>query len=389
MVIVPPTGSTDPLDYAIYGHLAELGRSPYVVTPFQYRYMYHVQYGVPLDWIKNPSVYGPLATGEELLAARLGGASLAAATFWLKLANVVVFGLVALAADRATRADSAARARAHLLWTANPLLLWNVIETGHVDVLAAGIGLLGLLVADRWAVRSPSFAYAALAGVCVGTAAAIKADYLLFVLAIAWVLRRRPGQLVATAAGLLAVLVPGYLVAGWPAIKALASRAVTGTGYGFYGFFLHHLGLSLSLSVPIALVLMVLVGYLVFDRLPAGAADRPIIRIALALAVVWLMLWPHQFAWYSVMILCVLIFYPASRLDWLVVLWFTALTINDMPGLGFGRAPVKELGKVLYAIQQQIGVHMAPLVMLVAASALVGLCITQRWNLREPELLGV
>jgi hypothetical protein len=383
LVIVPPTGSTDPLDYAIYGHIAEIGRSPYVMTPFQYRALFHVQSGVPLDWIHNPSVYGPLATAEEVLASRLGG-SLAATTFWLKLVNAVAFAMVAVAADRATRADNAARARVHLLWTANPLLLWNLIAAGHLDVLAAGVGLLGLLVADRWAVRSPSLAYAAAAGVCVGAASAIKADYLLFVLAIAWVLRRRPGQLAAAAAGAAAVLVPGYLVAGVPAIKALASRALGGTGYGFYGFFLHRLGLSLSLSVPIAAVLMIVIGYLMLTRLPEGSADRPAIRIALLLSVVWLMLWPHQFAWYSVMIICVLVFYPASRLDWLVVLWFTVLTISDMPGLGFGRGPNRELGKVLYTIQTQIGEHVAPLVMLVAAAALLALCINGRWNLRQP-----
>ena len=83
LIVVPPTGSTDPLDYAIYGHIAEIGRSPYVVTPFQYRQLFHAQSGVPLDWIRNPSVYGPLATAEEVLASRLGGASLAATTFWL------------------------------------------------------------------------------------------------------------------------------------------------------------------------------------------------------------------------------------------------------------------------------------------------------------------
>jgi hypothetical protein len=138
------------------------------------------------------------------------------------------------------------------------------------------------------------------------------------------------------------------------------------------------------LSVPIAVVLMIVVGYLMFTRMPEGYADRPAIRMALLLAVVWLMLWPHQFAWYSVMIFCVLVFYPASRLDWLVVLWFTVLTISDMPGLGFGRGPNRELGHALYAVQTQLGVHVTPLVMLVAAGALVALCMNGRWNLRQP-----
>ena len=30
LVVLPPVGSTDALDYAVYGHIAALGHSPYV-----------------------------------------------------------------------------------------------------------------------------------------------------------------------------------------------------------------------------------------------------------------------------------------------------------------------------------------------------------------------
>jgi len=388
LVVVPPVGSTDLLDYAIYGHIVVTGHNPYVMTPGQYQAMFHLHNGVPLDWLRHPSVYGPLATAEQLMAARLGGASLAAATFWLKLVNAAAFLGVALIADRILRADSAARARAHLLWTANPLLIWSLIAGGHLDVLAAGVGLVGLLLADRWAARSPQLVAGVAAGLCVGAAAAIKASYLLFGLAVAWALRRRPSQLVAAAAGALAVLVPGYLIAGRHAVAAIASRASEGSGYGFYGVFLHHLGLNLKYAEPIAVFLLIPVTWLAVTRLPGEAGERQAVRAALALSMAWLLLWPHQFAWYTVMIICVLVFYPASRLDWLALGWLTAITVADLPGLGIGRAAYKELGPTLNAIQKQNGEHLAPLVMLVAAIALVVLCINGRWNMRQEGRLG-
>ena len=37
LAVVPAIGSTDTLDYAAYGRIAALGRSPYVMTPEQLR----------------------------------------------------------------------------------------------------------------------------------------------------------------------------------------------------------------------------------------------------------------------------------------------------------------------------------------------------------------
>ena len=45
------------------------------------------------------------------------------------------------------------RLRAHLLWSVNPLLLWEIVAGGHIDGLAAAFGLLGI-VALR--VRTPA-----------------------------------------------------------------------------------------------------------------------------------------------------------------------------------------------------------------------------------------
>jgi hypothetical protein len=150
---------------------------------------------------------------------------------------------------------------------------------------------------------------------------------------------------------------------------------------------LEHLGLSLHYAEPIAALLLIPVGWLVVTRLPVAADNRPAIRIALALSVTWLVLWPNQFAWYSVMIMCVLIFYPESRLDWVAIGWLTAITIADMPGIGFGRA-ARTVGPSLMIVQRQIGQRVTPPAMLAAAIALVVLCVTGRWNMRREGKLG-
>jgi hypothetical protein len=382
LTVLPPVGSTDALDYAIYGHIAALGRSPYVMTPSQYRLLFHLRQGVPADWARDPSYYGPLATAEQLVAAKLGGASLAATVFWLKLANAFAFGAVAVLADRLLRTDLADRLRAHVLWTANPLLLWSLIAAGHLDVVAAAVGLAGLLICDRLDTSHPMLRGVA-AGLCIGAAADIKLDYALFALAIAVALRQRPGELLAAACGAVLVLVPSYAIAGIPAMQALVTRAAAGMGYGFYGFFFHRLGISLGYAVPVAACLTVPIAWLALRRMPAGMQNRQAVRAAVALSLAWLFLWPHQFAWYSVMIFCVLVFYPASRLDWLAVAWLSAITIADMPGLGIVQRSL--LGPALTAIQQQNLEHMAPLVMLGAVTGLVVLCMSGRW--RAPRAL--
>src|SRR6202012_1577196 len=85
-------------------------------------------------------------TAEEWAAAELGGTSAARITFWLKLWNVLAFGAVVLALDRALRSDPARRARAHLLWSVNPLVLWAMAAGGHIDGVATALGFCGLLV---------------------------------------------------------------------------------------------------------------------------------------------------------------------------------------------------------------------------------------------------
>jgi hypothetical protein len=76
LTVLPPAGSTDSISYASYGRIAELGHSPYLMTPLQLR-----QAGDPVGlqatrfWQHDPSLYGPVATAVQWAAAVLGGTS--------------------------------------------------------------------------------------------------------------------------------------------------------------------------------------------------------------------------------------------------------------------------------------------------------------------------
>src|ERR1039458_3794584 len=88
LTVLPPAGSTDALDYATYGRLMALGHSPYVTTPAYLRHLHNAfAHSIPRIWDHYVSVYGPLATMERSVAAKLGGASAARITFWVKVGN--------------------------------------------------------------------------------------------------------------------------------------------------------------------------------------------------------------------------------------------------------------------------------------------------------------
>ena len=63
-----------------------------------------------------------------------------------------------------------------------------------------------------------------------------------------------------------------------------------------------------------------------------GDTTRPVIRAALVLSVAWLFLWPYQFPWYDTMIIVLLMFYPATRIDWLVIARVAVGSMPNTPG---------------------------------------------------------
>lgn len=396
--VLPPAGSTDSLSYAAYGRIAATGHSPYLMTPAQLRAS-----GDPIGrqttqkWQNVPSLYGPLATAAQWAAAKLGGASIGRIIFWLKLAFGLAFGAVAVALERLLRADPAARARAHLLWSVNPLMLWAVLAGAHIDGLAAGLGFLGLILAGRPdLILSPARALGS--GLLIGAATAVKSPYLLFGAGLCWAARRSPLALAAGTAGAALVLVPGYLIAGPAALSDLRRASgqvdLDSLWRVFYGF-----GGPPDWLTPVAVLAFLAMAALLAARLPPGPQDRPAIRPALVVTLAWLLTWPLQRAWYDAIGFCLLAVFPASRLDWLLLARSVPATLDMVAGAAAHRSaahrpsPVaRHAGRThqkpspgLHGLVHDLAALLVPCARLAAALAVIVLCVTAAWGLQPGQ----
>lgn len=381
MVVLLPTGSTDALDNAAYGRMAALGHSPYLMTPKQLAQAHDpVGLNAPLAWNTQFTLYGPLATGSQWVAAKLGGASAARIVFWLKLWSAIAFVVVILALDWMLRSDASRRIRAHLLWSANPLLLWVLVAEGHTEALAAAAGVLGLMVA-RTGGRSgqPGAVRWLAAGVLVGVAADVKITYLLFGLGLAWAARWSVRALLSAIVGAVAVLLPSYLLAGSSAISVLFARDYLSAVDNFYQLFAGSHGHTIPAQMFVGAVITGAVALLMLWRLPGEAPGLPAIRPALALSAAWLLFWPYTLPWYAAMAFCLLALYPASRLDWVMLAQLTVGVFVLMPG-NAGSPPVHALAVINNDLLFQVG----PALLLACAGALLLLCLTGRWKMSDP-----
>jgi hypothetical protein len=383
---LPPGGTTDTQSYAIDGNMVVLGHSPYVDTPQQ---MAHL--GDKLATLSSPtwrnslSDYGPIATAEEWVSAELGGSSMAQITFWLKLWVEIAFVGVVLLLDRVFRSDPAMRLRAHLLWSANPLVLWEIVASGHVDGLAVALGLAGLVLLRFHAPDKapPSVLRCLAAGALIAAAAAVKSPFALFGIGAVWAVRRSPAAIASVIAGALVVTVPSYLIAGSASVKVLFQRSNQITWDNLYQVIYRpldnvkfgsdttpaHLG-------TIALILFIVVALLAFFRLPDRVPDLPAVTPALALSLGWIFFWPFQRPWYDVMIIALLVLYPPSWLDAVVLTRLGFGAITYMSAVTFAHPAWLE------HVQLFEGEYITSTVRFLAAAALVWMCISGRWGIR-------
>jgi hypothetical protein len=387
LAILPPGGSTDSLSYAAYGRIAALGHNPYVMTPAQLRAI-----GDPIglqttrNWAKDPSLYGPVATVAMWATAKLGGTNISTIIFFLKLLFAASFAAVALTLDRLLRGDPGARARAHLLWTANPLMLWAVVGGAHADGLGAALGIIGILLA-RTATASPGarvgVARALAAGLLVGAAIAVKAPLFPLGLGLAWAVRRSIKDLAAVAAGGLLVVGTGYVIAGRTAITDLwtvGNGLVTFDSYWrlFYppfGYTKEPAGLELFAAIG-----LVAVAALLAWKMPPGPARLPAVRPALVLMLAWVLVYPLQRPWYDAAAFCLMAVYTASRLDWLMLVRAVPAAMAVATGAGSG-PHAQWLSQLIYFV----GNDLTRWVRLSAVVAAVVLCAFGAWELRRPR----
>jgi len=376
LIMVPPIGSTDMLDYAVYGRIAALGHCPYLMTPAQLRLSGDPIGAIaPVPWQHDPSVYGPLATVTERAASELGGTSVGLTLFWLKVWSGVAYLAIVAVLDRLLRADAGRRARAHLLWSVNPLMLLAVMAGGHVDGLAAAAGVAGLLALRRMDVRS-----GLLAGVLVGAAVAVKAPFALFGVGLAVAAYRYPRVLAAVGVGAAAVLVPSYLlVGGRPALVAQVKPGDAGVDLYepwqllYRALHWHHPSQRADL---LGLVAAVLLAALLLWRLPDGPPGLPAIRPSLALSLAWLVASPQQRPWFDAMIFPLLAVMPATRLDWIALGRVVVGSIAELPGVTYYTLLRPNW---LVLTDDAVARDLAPLALLALSVALIWLCVSGRW----------
>jgi hypothetical protein len=360
LTLVPPFGSSDQLSYAAYGRMLVTGHNPYTTTPAQLAALGDPVARAVQDWFTASSVYGPLATGVQGLAALIGGASARLTVFVLGLANLAAFAGTALLLHRMTRRDPARQLRAALLWAANPLLLQLLVAGAHVDgqavvfAAAAVAVLFGPWAGERAPV--PSLTRAALAGVLVGLGFAVKVSDVLAGagLAVALVLRSRPAGrragpgLAALAAG-FAATAGAALAIGGPAMWHQLSRESDLVSIGSPWRVIRsgvHLVVAGTAATDIvkagAVALAVLLAVLVVRGL-AGAAD-PGADVAFAVVLAWLFAWPYVLPWYDALAWALLPLLAwgtaaAEGAGWLLLARTTAL--------GFGYLPARQADAVL------------------------------------------
>src|SRR6202012_3338674 len=134
------------LSYAAYGRMLVTGHNPYTTTPAQLAALGDPVARAVQDWRGTPSVYGPLATAIQALAALAGGTSVRLTVFVLGLANLAAFAATALLLHRMTRPDPVRQLRAAVVWACNPLLLQVLVAGAHVDGQAAVFGVAAVAV---------------------------------------------------------------------------------------------------------------------------------------------------------------------------------------------------------------------------------------------------
>ena len=323
MVSLTPVGSSDTASYAAYGRITTLGGNPYVTNPMAWLGTHSpYTHAVGTLWKQQPSVYGPFATWIQSFAAWIGGPHVASTIWVLMILNGAVFIGVGLLLLK-TSDDPV---RATLFWTANPVLIQQLVSGGHLDTLVAGAAICSIQVARRVSGTWGDV----LIGVLLGIACGMKANALLVALGLAVPLLRRREWLrtARIAAVTLLTVAVQYGVYGLVALKPvfgglklvtlpspwrLGQLAATGLGASP-----DTVSTVIGLLWPVA---MIVVAWFIYWRI---ASDQPREVVApFALTFAWILVAPWVMAWYTGIAWVALTQVPRNRMT----RWLTLVTV--------------------------------------------------------------
>ncbi len=322
LVNISPVGSGDVASYAAYGRIAALGYNPYTFVPAQlpgpnnpYTML------VSPMWRGTPSNYGPVATWEHLLAASIGGAK-PWLTIWMLM---ILAGAAFLATGYVLLRTAENPVRAVLLWTANPLLIMELVMGGHLDALLALSAIAAIVVSRRCARPWHDL----IVGLLVGIAFGIKINAVFVALAIAmplihdraWRRLARTGAVAGLTAFCLYSFSYGLstLAHLGPASKQVISptiwRLIQVTVQHYYG---DHAEATVTSAFIIWYPLVLLLAWYLYLRL---SPDVPtVVAASCALTFAWMVVAPWQLPWYSSIAWVTLALLPRNSLTrWLTL----------------------------------------------------------------------
>ena len=297
LVNLTPVGSSDPASYAAYGRMAALGFDPYTLTPHDALQGTDYYGLISASWQHAASVYGPVATWIQAAAAHIGGAR-PWLTIWVLL---LVDGLVFLGAGWVLLRTSKDPVRATLLWTANPLMLEQLVSGGHLDTfVAAGTVSALCLVRSR---RSPG--RLALAGGVLGLTLGVKIDAGLVALALAWpMLRDRQwGRAAVMGVSCAATTTATYAGYGVHALRPLSSASklisVPSTWDFVSALGKATIGAATTSAVISVLWPLLLVVFIWLLARTTGSTLREPAGLAALIVIAWMCAAPWAMPWYS------------------------------------------------------------------------------------------
>jgi hypothetical protein len=339
MVSLTPVGSSDTASYAAYGRIAATGGNPYEHSPLYWLGVHSPYYKVIGSiWKNQPSVYGPVATVIQKFAALIGGPSVAS-TIWVLM---ILNGLVFIGVGWLLLKTSDDPVRATLLWTANPVIIQQLVSGGHLDTFVAAAAICAIQVARRvsglWG--------DVLIGVLIGLACGVKANAALVAIGLAWPMLRRHewlriGRIVAASLVTLALLYSSYGLESLKPLIAGSKLVILPSPWRIFEALSWTLGVSkpattvlISVLWPIA---MIVVAWLIHQRISSEQPREVIAPFALTFA--WVLVAPWVFPWYTAIAWAALTQVPRNRMTrWLAIV--TVLLAVWHSGGGQGGAAV-------------------------------------------------
>ncbi len=345
MVSLTPVGSSDTASYAAFGRITAQGGNPYTKSPHAWLLLGHPSFlpyykTIGSVWKNQPSVYGPIATWVQRFAASIGGANVVT-TIWVLM---ILNGLVFIGVGWLLLRTSDDPVRATLLWTANPVLIQQLVSGGHLDTFVAAAAICAIQVARRVSGRWGDV----LIGVLIGVACGIKINAVLVAVGLAWPMLqrrewRRITRIVLVSLVTLAVLYSSYGLAAVKPIVGGSKWVILPSPWRLFQMLAQALGGNpgaatfttvISFIWPIA---MIVVAWLIHRRI---SSDQPREVVApFALTFAWVLVAPWVFPWYTAIAWAALTQVPRNRLTrWLTIVTVLLAIWHSGGGQGGGPA---------------------------------------------------